>query len=333
MDIIEAQKMHKTQTNSTSTAPVVPGNLCSDCYLPISDETEHKCVPAVLPSIEIVTSLSGKSEEEQAAKIVRQKLVSEASTSRGHKYGTVTLATCGQPIHVEVKRPKIEPQPIATVDHMIKQMQQQNCSLSQIEIDQKFVRKIFGTNSVEPHCREKVIDATHHLDKFFEVKVLEFKEKVGKTSKERTVEKPVVVVKDVNSLIRYLLEEMDLDEGKTLLKVGIDDGQGFLKFCLLIVNKHKNEAANSVKEVIILSAVPDVKESYENVYTLWKEVGINDIEGNVKLGADLKIYNIVLGIGTHSSSCPCYICDARDLVIIDHSFLILITFIPFLYFN
>ena len=145
---------------------------------------------------------------------------------------------------------------------------------------------------------------------------MEFTHKVGKTEFKK-IEKPVVVVKDAVSLFKYLHEKMDLGEGKALLKIGIDDGQGFLKFCLLIVNMEKNAAANSVKEVVILSAVPDVKESYHNVYTMWKEVGMNEIENKIKLAADLKIYNIVLGIGCHSSSHPCYICDARECIILD----------------
>lgn len=165
---------------------------------------------------------------------------------------------------------------------------------------------------MEAHSHKKVVDATHQLDKFFEVKEMEFSVKVGKTSVSKKVLKPVVVVKDAKALFKHLRENMDLDEGHTLLKIGIDDGQGFLKFCLLIVNVEKNQAANSVKEVVILSAAPDIKESYENVYTMWEGVGMNEIDSSIKIAADLKIYNIVLGIGTHTSSHPCYICDARE---------------------
>ena len=44
-----------------------------------------------------------KEKQEFAAKVIREKLVSEASTSSGRRYGTVTLATGGTPIKVEVK--------------------------------------------------------------------------------------------------------------------------------------------------------------------------------------------------------------------------------------
>ena len=179
MDIIAAQEMLKTASNSSNSAQA-PGKLCEECYLPISEETGHKCIPAVLPSIEKIDSASGKSDEQQAAQVVRKMLVSEASSKRGEKYGNVTLATGGPPMHVEVKRPKMEPAATATSEQMVQHMQQQNFSLNQIKKEQKFVRDIFGAKSVEPHCREKVVDATHHLDEFFEVKVMEFIEKIKK---------------------------------------------------------------------------------------------------------------------------------------------------------
>ena len=95
--------MLKAPTSDSSEAPQ---NLCPECYLSVSGEEHHKCTPAVLPSIEMTDSDGGKSDEQQAAHVVRQKLVSEASTSSGKQYGTLTLATGGPPLHLEVKRPK-----------------------------------------------------------------------------------------------------------------------------------------------------------------------------------------------------------------------------------
>ena len=130
MDIITARKMLNAPTSDSSEAP---GKLCPECYLSISEGIKHKCAPAVLPSIEQLDSVSGKSEEQQAAQVVRQKLVSEASTSRGEQYGTLTLATGGPPLHVEVKRPKIEQAAAASSEDLVKHMKQQNFSLNQIK--------------------------------------------------------------------------------------------------------------------------------------------------------------------------------------------------------
>ena len=164
MDIIAAQKMLPVDVQHES-----PGNMCPECYLSVSEQSPHKCTPSALPSIQMVDSVGGKSEEKQAAQLVRKKLVSEASTSRGKEYGTVTLETGGRSIHVEIKRPKMDPEATATSADLVKHMQQQNFSLNQIKKEQKFVRKIFWSKSVESHSHLKVVDATHHLDGFFEV--------------------------------------------------------------------------------------------------------------------------------------------------------------------
>ena len=242
---------------------------------------------------------------------MREKLVAEASTSRGQKYGRITLATGGPPIHVEIKKPQIEEPRTASSDALIRYMHDQNFSLNRIKVEQKFIRKIFGEDSVETHSHSKIEEATHHTDEFFEVCRMQFEEKIGKTSEIKIIERPVVFVKNTVALVGYLLDRMELDEEIIFLKNGIDDGGGFLKFCLLIVNKENNWSANSVKDVIILAVVPGVKESYKNVLTLWNLVGMDEIE-KLKLAADLKIYNIVLGIGSHSSSHSCYICDAKN---------------------
>ena len=76
-------------------------------------------------------------------------------------------------------------------------LQENNFSLKQVKRDQKFVRNIFGEKSVESRSEQKVIDATHHLDQFFEVKEMVFTQKVGKGDTKKVV-KPVVVVKKVN---------------------------------------------------------------------------------------------------------------------------------------
>ena len=217
MDVIATQKMLAAQVSSQQESP---GRLCPECYLSISEGSDHKCAPSALPSIEMIDSASGKSEEEQAANLVRKKLVSESSTKSGKEYGRLTLATGARPIHLEVKRPKIEPEPTATSEDLVQHMQKQNFSFNQIKKEQKFVRKIFGTKSVEAHSHKKVVEATHHLDNFFEVKTMEFTEKVGK-SEFKKVEKPVVVVKDANALFQYLHEKMDLDGGHTTVQNGI----------------------------------------------------------------------------------------------------------------
>ena len=304
MNVIQAQKYIPPKAKDQ---PNAPGNLCPDCYTSLQGGADHRCVPAAPVALQMM-EVDEKSEEERAAKVVRQKLVTEASTSRGKEYGTLTLATGGPPIHVEVKRPNPPPTGTATTSSLIGHMKDYNLSMNQLKKEQQFIRGIFGRKSVEAHAGIKIAEATHEMDRFFDVKRMEFTEKDGKTFKK--IERPVVYVKDITELICYVLKKNDMEEEKTMLKIGIDDGQGFLKICILFINKEKNEAANSVKDVALLSAAPQVKESYDNLHVLWELVRMNEVK--MKLAADLKVNNLVLGIQSHSSCHSCYICNSRN---------------------
>lgn len=250
-----------------------------------------------------------KSKQEFAAKVIREKLVLEASTSRGTRYGTVTLASGGPPICVEVKPPNSLPTAQAKSADFIKFMQECGLSMSQMLRYEKFIRGVFGRGALEPRVHEKIIESSHEFDDFFDVATMEFELK-EKNKDATLVKRPVVYVQDAKDFIQNLHGKMSLDMEKTFLKVGIDNGQGFLKMCLLIVNKESNVFANSVKEVEILAVVPDVQESYKNVKILWDKINMNEL--STLISADLKMDNIILGIQSHSSSCPCYICDAKN---------------------
>ena len=78
-------------------------------------------------------------------------------------------------------------------------MKSQNFSLNQIKKEQKFIRENFGKQSVEAHSHVKMVEATHLLDQFFDVKTKEFTEKVGE-SEVRKVERPVAYIKDVEAI-------------------------------------------------------------------------------------------------------------------------------------
>ena len=309
MDIIAAQKFSPTKAKNAD--PTTSAKLCPECYMLLQDGIEHKCTSAPPAVIQMLDSAKRpKTEEEIAAQVVRKKLKLEATTISDEKYGTVTLATGGRPLQVEVKKPNSTPSATATATSgsFVNHMREQNMSLRQIRKEQQFIRSIFGRASVEAKSHLKIIDATHQMDRFFAVKRMEFTEKDGDTVKK--IQRPVVYVIDPKELFRYLYEKNNFDEETMFLKIGIDDGQGVLKICLLIVKKDATEAANSVKDVTILGAVPQVKENYENVSQLWEAVGMNDIV--MKLAADLKIDNLILGIQSHSSSHSCYICNSRN---------------------
>jgi hypothetical protein len=122
----------------------------------------------------------------------------------------------------------------------------------------------------------------------------------------------VPVVKDVTDLIYFVHEKRNLHLNDSVLKIGIDGGQGSLKICLLIMEKdpedisvdpespikkggkQRKQLSNSVKDVLILALAPDVPENYDNLQVLWQQTKLNDIK--MSLSCDHKVANLVLGI-------------------------------------
>ena len=64
-----------------------------------------------------------------------------------------------------------------------------------------------------------------------------------------------------------------------------------------------------VRKILLLAITPKVNESYHNVRVLLEKVKINELL--YKFTGDLKLYNIVAGIMSASSLCPCVYCEAK----------------------
>ena len=110
-----------------------------------------------------------------------------------------------------------------------------------------------------------------------------------------------------------------------LVKLGIDGGKGFMKFCLSVVDKSslENETSKNpptersltqcvakdtgVKRQMLVAVIEDFPEIYENVHQVWSLVGCGDVK--LFVACDLKMVNILYGLQAHSSSHPCAWCD------------------------
>ena len=127
----------------------------------------------------------------------------------------------------------------------------------------------------------------------------------------------------------FLLLERRIFEEGIECKIGVDTGGGFLKCCLNISSnddfietvtkrrkfsddfKCQNAKNTSVKKLIILAIVPNVKESYENVHQIFQLLNFDKIDKDyhkIRYAADLKMINILLGLMSHSSAHPCSWC-------------------------
>ena len=139
--------------------------------------------------------------------------------------------------------------------------------------------------------------------------------------------------KNVASLISYIKEKRQ--NPNVHLKFGIDGGRGFLKICLSVQDtsinansritkpssekfkrlKYNDNAGNNdtfkdsgLNKIFILAIAQNCQENYSNVLKLWNILKINDFQGTI--ATDLKLANLLAGIGSHSSMYPCTYCLA-----------------------
>lgn len=113
----------------------------------------------------------------------------------------------------------------------------------------------------------------------------------------------LVVVKDCSGFILQLIKERGLNPGKTLVRVSIDGGQGFLKFCANVFEPeeldkkaheiHSNSArelgdgqssnylGSGVQKIQILAMAEDTSETYENMRTILDLLNLENLGYNI----------------------------------------------------
>ena len=149
-----------------------------------------------------------------------------------------------------------------------------------------FSRLATGSRAaVEKGFQENLVIHSHVLDDLFDEDI-----KVREYFKQATV-----ICNDLPRLVDLELKKRSLEDCNSLLiKIGIDGGGGFLKFCMSIFDINnlvsKNESSLSkkfkdsgVKKRFLITAVPDVPENYVKIKKLWLNLELQ------KLGIDLSI--------------------------------------------
>ena len=80
---------------------------------------------------------------------------------------------------------------------------------------------------------DNLYNINHELDHYFEVKSVRFcTELKGKPTKY--YKEHAAICKDLPGLIEKVIQTQNLDESRSLIRIGIDGGGGFLKICLSI---------------------------------------------------------------------------------------------------
>lgn len=189
------------------------------------------------------------------------------------------------------------------------------------------IRKATGNrNIIEKNLKRKLYDRIHSLDDFFEINYFDFES--GKKNDIVTIRKGAVCCNDISGFIEFVSSK----RGSMMFncKFGIDGGGGFLKLCLSLQSPHQMHVESNntpqrlaykegivskkfldsgVKKLFILGLVPGCQETYKNINMLCSKINMLDID-NAVFAVDLKVANLLCGIGTHSSLYPCTWCFA-----------------------
>ena len=111
--------------------------------------------------------------------------------------------------------------------------------------------------------------------------------------------------------------------------IGMDEGKGSLKLTLTLSDMTKTDSElkktkrgglikkddkqYSVKSNFLLALVYKVPESYTNIQVIFEKTKLNEISNGYFFTGDMKLLNIVCGLGNHSSKYPCIFCNAHKL--------------------
>jgi hypothetical protein len=172
----------------------------------------------------------------------------------------------------------------------------------------KFVQFLRKDVKVEPNLKTHLAKLNIIHQDLFDI--------IEDTTLQKDDSIPVIYCKNVTALADRILDDRKLSHQDVFLRVSIDEGQSFLKVSasLVIKNPAKEQKddykSTGVKRTFLLAISP-VQEKYNSVAVLLSLIKLEDIspQYQVVFTQDLKCFNLVMGIGAHSSKHPCLFCD------------------------
>ena len=309
--------------------------VCGKCFQIIGKGKNHRCRSYSTTAQNLIKNIGNKLPEKQQEKIastlIKNKLQADNVKINNSKNIPLSLSTGGKNLRIIVK-PDIKK--IYFDEEKIYNYQvHTTSSLNQMKKFLNFLRTSSGKNSVPKNMYQKMSDRGKILKNLYKNDNYDFE-----VEKSECKEKRPVVWADAEELVEAVISERKIT-GRHVIKVMADGGQGFFKICFTILPESylaENEYTfpidleydgvpekkrklyseggsisceaklTSVKKVILLCIVPQIKESYDNVKLLFDLVQINRI--SFKFASDFKLLLIVNGQQTATSTCPCPYC-------------------------
>ena len=192
-------------------------------------------------------------------------------------------------------------------------------------------RVVFGRDSVDVGLSSFLVEKNKELKDLFAVKWVKMKRKVklNKMDEENeenidddpnegndvepgfeVVERPVVYCTNLDEFLMKVIRERRPNPGEDEVITGMDNGQGFLKVAMVVIDAKEDEnkqeggrakysegvcskmfKSNSVKQLLMLSVAPNVPENWFNLSSM---LNLLDMESLEDATGDLKIYNLLV---------------------------------------
>ena len=295
-----------------------PKKICPSCLSVVAKGKSHKCnLYTQSQNLLVISEQCSSSAEKVACSIIKQKEASPKGTKRLSQFSGPLF-----PIVAGSSKTLLEKNSNAplSVPQMIIIQQTTNLSNNNMRKLASCINKFSSKGGgVEPYFQEKFAVAGKSTQEFFQSSEQTF-EKKGKEVKRATI-----MCKDLESFVWFILEARKVDATQALVKISLDNGGGFFKICLQVVDKMEWEKkaskksnsilereglSSSVKKIFILSIAEDISETFSNISRLLCQMELEKVK--FQIAADMKVANLICGLQCHSSQHPCCYCDINS---------------------
>ena len=143
----------------------------------------------------------------------------------------------------------------------------------------------------------------------------------GTKENPKTSKSKVAFIDDLQKFVDMIDIEVKNDDKtpvfqRDVIKVGLDHGQNLLKCSIQLLKK----GCNSVHTTFLI-AIGELRETYDNIQTLWINANLDRLfdlktfsgqKYRIVFSCDLKMCNILAGVGICASLHPCYKCMFKN---------------------
>ena len=301
---------------SPSSSPLKKGQKRRKCYECDTEIfvgiTEHYCTPGTKTKNMIQDALENPKRGQAIAAAVIKATPQEPD-------GTIYLqGQAGRPLPITIGVSKEPESLVYSVEDLV-QLRQIVPGMSNAACKRvcTWLNTKHGRGTVETGFQGKLRNLDKIFEDHFEVREFPFKNKKG-----QLVNLPVAICKNMHNFIERVIELRGIDPTRSLLKLMVDKGQGFLKVSCSLVDldevedevRFKSNGVNKLFHLAILHSA--LEECHHNLQLVLDHMNVYECSqkflGTFLRGGDFKIINIWVGKQTQASTYPDFACKLKQ---------------------